>query len=424
MGSRHWLNFSMSKKRNDMNSEQRVAIFLDAENLTQWIKLGGLEMLLEELSSIGSVVVRKAYARWTNTNLATHQATLNRLGFELVHTFHPVSGKNSADIQIVVDVMEYAARENLQSIALATGDSDFSPLFRRLRELGKQVVGAGPRSALSESVKSSCSRFFYTDSKLPDGPQDEATRNSAFDDAADLLETTLKTFDGFANCSTLKNRMLNIDSAFDEKMLGFKSFTDFVRSVEGVNLVQDDKTWSVSFGEAEIQEASAPATPLKTDNLAVIEPIEQYRRMLRKKHWRAIPASVLVTCLSALESIGALPRPEIQESAALVCNGHVTTTDVKKATELLMKAGLMRCPGTNKEGEKLWEVAKVPVNEMLWAIDRAMTARLLSGLKDTEITLDKNQLRPLLLSEQSREDLERLFAEARKICRTPENHND
>ena len=87
-----------------MNNANRVAIFVDAENLTQWIKQDGLETLLKELSSIGTVVVRKAYARWTNTNLAAHQSTLNRLGFELIHTFHPVSGKNSADIQMAVDV--------------------------------------------------------------------------------------------------------------------------------------------------------------------------------------------------------------------------------------------------------------------------------------------------------------------------------
>jgi len=170
-----------------MNQETRVAIFVDAENLTQWIKQGGLETLLEDLSSMGSVVVRKAYARWTSSNMAVHQMTLNRHGFELIHTFHPVSGKNSADIQIAVDVMEYAWRDDLACIALATGDSDFSPLFRRLREMGKQVVGVGPRSALSESVKSSCSRFFYTQTETASPVQDEASRASAFDDAADLL---------------------------------------------------------------------------------------------------------------------------------------------------------------------------------------------------------------------------------------------
>jgi hypothetical protein len=70
------------------------------------------QTLLEELSSIGPVVVRKAYGRWISPALAAHQGTLNRLGFELVQTFHPVSGQNSAVIQITVDVMEYAGRES------------------------------------------------------------------------------------------------------------------------------------------------------------------------------------------------------------------------------------------------------------------------------------------------------------------------
>lgn len=405
-------------RRQGMNGENRVAVFVDAENLAQWIKQDGLETLLEELSSIGTVVVRKAYARWTNTSVAAHQGTLNRLGFELVHTFHPVSGKNSADIHIAVDVMEYAGREDLHCIALATGDSDFSPLFRRLREMGKQVLGAGPRSALSESVKSSCSRFFYTDTRLADKIQDEARRASAFDDAADVLEAALKTFDGPANCSALKNRMLSIDSAFDEKNLGFKSFTDFIRAVDGVGLNQDDKTWSALFEDAQ-SPTSRPAKRTAAPAVSIdIEPIERYRRILRKKHWRAIPVSVMTKCYTALQSIGALPRSEIPEAVVMACDGQITSTDVKKATDLLFKAVLMRSPGANEDGEILWEVAPGAEKDMLWAMDRAMTVRLLSGVSDGGLKLHKECLGPLLLSDQSREDMDRLLTEAKKVYRT------
>ncbi|MCP4284967.1 MAG: NYN domain-containing protein [Gammaproteobacteria bacterium] len=73
-----------------MGRDNRVAVFVDAENLAHWIKHGGLEALLEELSSVGTVVVRKAYARWTSTSMQSHQATLNRQGFELIHSFQPV----------------------------------------------------------------------------------------------------------------------------------------------------------------------------------------------------------------------------------------------------------------------------------------------------------------------------------------------
>jgi uncharacterized protein (TIGR00288 family) len=404
---------ALQQRRENMNSENRVAIFVDAENVTQWIKQDGLETLLEELSSIGTVVVRKAYARWTNTNLAAHQSTLNRLGFELIHTFHPVSGKNSADIQLAVDVMEYAGREDLQSIALATGDSDFSPLFRRLREMGKHVLGAGPRSALSESVKSSCSRFFYTDAKLGDENQDEATRASAFDDAADVLETALKTFDGPANCSALKNRMLNIDSAFDEKNLGFKSFTDFVRAVDGVGLNHDDKTWSAFREDSESLTTVTAKATVGVATSDKIEASEQYRRILRKMQWRAVPVSVITRCFTAMQSFGTLPRSEILEKTVIFCDGQVTTADIRKAASLLMKAGLFLAPDANEDGESPWKVTPVADEDMLWAIDRAMAVRLLAGIQKAGLKLDEKSLQPLLLSEQAKKDVGKLLTEAK-----------
>ena len=84
----------------------KIAVFVDAENLTQWIKNGGPEILLSELSGIGQIIVRRAYGKWTNQNLQSFQGELNRQGFELIHNYHPVSGKNSSDIQLTVDVME------------------------------------------------------------------------------------------------------------------------------------------------------------------------------------------------------------------------------------------------------------------------------------------------------------------------------
>ena len=138
----------------------KIAVFVDVENLTQWIKYGGPEELLSELSSIGQIIVRRAYGNWANQHLQSFQGELNRQGFELIHNFHPVSGKNSSDIQLTIDVIEHALRlTDVEWFVLATGDSDFSPLFRRLREMGKEVIGTGPRSPLSESVKTSCSKL-------------------------------------------------------------------------------------------------------------------------------------------------------------------------------------------------------------------------------------------------------------------------
>ena len=397
-----------------MNGQNRVAIFVDVENLTQWIKQDGLENFLEKLSAIGPVVVRKAYARWSNTNVSSHQSILNRLGFEFTHTYHPVSGKNSADIQITVDVMEYASREDLLCIALATGDSDFSPLFRRLREQGKQVFGVGPRSPLSESVKSSCSRFFYTDTTQKEETQDEASQASALDDAVDLLEKALKTFDGPANCSALKNLMLNIDSAFDEKSLGFKSFTDFVRAQEGLALRQEGNTWLAFFRNGTIHSEPAKNT-VKSESIANMDPLEQCRRILRKKGWRSLPANLLTNCFQLIKSLGALSRSSLREMTVSRSGDRVTLTDARKALTLLTKAGLMRPTGVNEEGDALWEVKPVTEREMLRTVDRTMLVRLLTGAQEAGLSPAKESLLPLFLSDHSKGEIETLLSEAKMM---------
>ena len=144
-------------------SQSNIAVFIDVENLTQWLKHKGLEKLMAELSKSGQVIVRKAYGNWSNQNIHKFQEELNRQGFEMMHSYHPVSGKNSSDIQFAIDVMECAMEPlEIDCFVLATGDADFSPLFRRLRAKNHKVIGVGPRSPLSESVKSSCSKYIFT----------------------------------------------------------------------------------------------------------------------------------------------------------------------------------------------------------------------------------------------------------------------
>ena len=82
---------------------EKVAIFLDVENLSGWLKADGGEILLERANELGRVVVRRAYGDFSIKGVSIRQPELNLLGFEFVHVYHPVKGKNSADIQIVVE---------------------------------------------------------------------------------------------------------------------------------------------------------------------------------------------------------------------------------------------------------------------------------------------------------------------------------
>lgn len=213
--------------------ENNIAVFVDVENLTFWAKNNGVQNLMSELQPQGHVVIRKAYGQWSSPQLNYLQQEFNLNGFELIQTFHPVSGKNSADIKMTVDAMEQASNLNLQTFVLVSGDSDFSPLFRKLRELGKDVIGVGPHSKLSECVENSCSQYFYTDDKLyADGKEYLSEKEYAFA----MLHRILQEQDEPIPLTKLKPLMVRADKTFDLAKLGYKSFKDFILASGNVEL--------------------------------------------------------------------------------------------------------------------------------------------------------------------------------------------
>lgn len=220
--------------------ENNIAVFVDAENLTFWAKNNGVQKLMNDLQSQGHVVVRKAYGQWSSPQLNHLQQEFNINGFELIQTFHPVTGKNSADIKMTVDAMNLETNPNLQTFVLATGDSDFSPLFCKLRELGKNVIGVGPHSKLSECVQNSCSHYIYTESSISIGAVKILTPGvnprSEKSDAFATLHRILESQDSPILLTKLKPMMLKENRAFDHVKLGYESFKDFLLASGDVQL--------------------------------------------------------------------------------------------------------------------------------------------------------------------------------------------
>ena len=101
--------------------------------------------------------------------------------------------------------------------------------------------------------------------------------------------------------------------------------------------------------------------------------------------------------------------------AASQSGGQVTVTDAKKALALFTKAGLMRAIGINEEGDVLWEVKPVTEGEMLWAVDRAMLVRLLTGARESGINPALEDILPLILSEHSKGEIDTLMSEAKRM---------
>lgn len=385
----------------------KLAVSIDSENLTQWIKKGGIDMLMRELSTVGQAIVRRAYGRWAHGCLSeVHQGIMTRWGFELIHNFHPVSGKNSADIQMIVDVMEYVWRvKEIEWYVLATGDSDFSPLFRRLRELGKEVIGVGPRSPLSEIVKSSCSRYIYTDLAIQPvaaAPQPE------MENAAELALQVLKTFDGPVNCSLLKDSMRNIDSAFNEKTWGFSSFTGFLKTIENIQVRFDPtlKTWFAALGTNPIPVEPTPPHPEPAPEPKSKKPAiatEQYLEGLRKRNWRGVTRVQLKRVFDLLTGLDALDRRQLHETLVLKGGDVIGADDARNVLNVLYKARLLlrnEKPGTAGEAtETTWRLQKLSQREVLRRVDLAMLIRLVIFADEQGIKLDHAAVRALLMTD-------------------------
>jgi hypothetical protein len=270
----------------------RVAVYLDFDNIVisrydqvhgrnsfQKDKAKGLEKdrlqsatvdvgaIIDFASSFGTLVLTRAYADWSaDVNAAYHSQLVGR-AVDLVQLFPAAAyGKNGADIRLAVDAVEDMFRlPDLTHVVIVGGDSDYIALAQRCKRLGRYVVGIGVAGASSRSLAAACDEFVTYDA-LPGIPTDTAQsaepkkrgrRPSGAESDGDpppadqqlaatgLLERALrigleKDDTEWLHNSQVKAQMKRMDPSFSEKALGFKSFSDFLRSRS--DLVDLDET--------------------------------------------------------------------------------------------------------------------------------------------------------------------------------------
>jgi uncharacterized LabA/DUF88 family protein len=153
-----------------MDTEERLAVFIDYENLALGARehLGGMQFdfgpIADALAVRGRVVVRRAYADWSYFD--EDRRALTRHHVELIEMPQRMgaSRKNAADIKMVVDAIEMAfERDYISTFVMCTGDSDFSPLVHKLRELNKRVIGVGVEKSTSRLLPAACDEFLFYD---------------------------------------------------------------------------------------------------------------------------------------------------------------------------------------------------------------------------------------------------------------------
>lgn len=216
-------------------AEPQVAVLIDYEN----VGLASLESLLDQLSDVGRIIIKRAYADWSVARDARDR--LLELGLEAVHHFHSAkSGKNSSDVCLAIDAVDLLYRSPVDTFVIVSADTDFVPLVSKLRASGKTVIGAGRRAVVSESLVKSCDRYIYLGEAIPastsPSPEPDAGRQ--------VIELVVRALEastdvqGQVPASKLHQTMRRIDPSFDYKALGYRTFTQFLEQVKEIELTR------------------------------------------------------------------------------------------------------------------------------------------------------------------------------------------
>ncbi|GAA4909814.1 uncharacterized protein (TIGR00288 family) [Actinomycetospora succinea] len=251
--------------------DERIALFLDYENLAIGARDGlgvspfDFGPVADALAERGRVVTRRAYGDWSAFD--EDRRLLARAQVELIEIPQRIGGsrKNAADIKMAVDAIELAyERGFVTTFAIGTGDSDFTPLMHKLREMDKRVIGIGVQSSTSALLPAACDEFLFYD-RLPGvegrpvparparhrsaapvvqpAPEPEPETHDSPDtsdpsdpDLAAVVTSTLaglaRATDGPVRASTLKRAILRKDPTFDEGDQGFRGFGELLRHLE------------------------------------------------------------------------------------------------------------------------------------------------------------------------------------------------
>ncbi len=349
-----------------------MAVFCDFENVALGVRDANYEKfdirpVLERLLLKGSIVVKKSYCDWDRYK--TFKGQMHEANFELIEIPHVrQSGKNSADIRLVVDALDLCyTKSHVNTFVIISGDSDFSPLVSKLRENAKQVIGVGVKQSTSDLLVANCDEFIFYDDLVREKNRATAKRKeeqearkgqsnrrpNASDDKrkeelearkVQALDMVVETFDALVSergdtgkiwASLLKDTLKRRRPDFSETYYGFRTFGNLLEEAQTRGLFEfgrDEKSGTYVFRsanapvvvpsvEAAAQDVAQAPEAVVQDLVDAIAPVEgapqeampDTRRTRgrggRKQGGRAEPAS-------APAQIPALLEPLVTESEA------------------------------------------------------------------------------------------------------------
>ena len=221
----------------ELVTERQLAVLIDFENTG----LKSIQWLFDQVSDIGRIIVKRAYADWSVE--ADKRDQLLELGIEPVHLFHSSrGGKNSSDIRLAIDAIELLHQSPVDTFIIVSSDSDFVPLVSKLRSAGKTVIGAGREAIVSRTLVRSCDRYFYLEQgdKVPSAetsPQKEQHKEQV--DQL-LMRAVRAAIDeqGRVVGSKLGLTLQRLDPSFDYRTLGYSTFIKFIEAFPWLKILR------------------------------------------------------------------------------------------------------------------------------------------------------------------------------------------
>jgi len=285
-----------------------MAMFCDFENVALGVRDAkydkfDIKPVLERLLLKGSIVVKKAYCDWDRYK--PFKATMHEANFELIEIPHVrQSGKNSADIRMVVDALDLCyTKAHVNTFVIISGDSDFSPLVSKLRENAKYVIGVGVKQSTSDLLIANCDEFIFYDDLVresqrtaarrdPKAAQTVAKRTPEEIEArkSEAIDLAVETFDALVTergdsgkiwASMLKEAIKRRKPDFNESYYGFRVFGNLLEEAQARGLLElgrDEKSGSFVFRSSV---AGLRSEPIEAEDLA--KPASKRRRGGSKK---------------------------------------------------------------------------------------------------------------------------------------------
>ncbi len=273
-----------------------MAVFCDFENVALGVRDANYEKfdikpILERLLLKGSIVVKKAYCDWDRYK--SFKGTMHEANFELIEIPHVrQSGKNSADIRLVVDALDLCyTKAHVNTFVIISGDSDFSPLVSKLRENAKQVIGVGVKQSTSDLLVANCDEFIFYDDLVRESrrtaakrdardtpvakrsPDEEVRRKEKYESRkTEAIEMAVETFDALVSergdsgkiwASMLKEAIKRRKPDFSESYYGFRTFGNLLEEAQTRGLLEfgrDEKSGAYVYRSSGLVPVAAPVS--------------------------------------------------------------------------------------------------------------------------------------------------------------------